>query len=90
MAEGTELKVNLVSATQQVWEGTARMVVARTVEGELGILPGREPVLAILAEGQVRITDAEGNETVARADDGFLSVANNVVTIVAREASLTS
>ncbi len=83
-----ELQVSVVSADQQVWTGTASMVVARTTEGEIGILPGHEPMLAILAAGEVRITDASGSGVRAKADDGFLSVEHDTVTIVARYAEL--
>lgn len=82
------LSVSLVSATSQVWEGEATSVVARTTDGEMGILPGHEPVLAILGAGEVRITDANGQRATALANDGFLSVSENRVMIVAREASL--
>ncbi len=83
-----ELQVSVVSADQQVWAGTASMVVARTTEGEIGILPGHEPLLAILAAGEVRITDIGGSGVKAKADDGFLSVEHDTVTIVARYAEL--
>ncbi|WP_291057237.1 F0F1 ATP synthase subunit epsilon [Herbiconiux sp.] len=82
------LTVSIVSADQQIWAGEATMVVAKTVEGEIGILAGHEPLLAILAAGEVRVNAAGGERLVARADDGFLSVENNVVTIVARDAEL--
>ena len=82
------LNVSVVAADQEVWAGEATMVVARTVEGEIGILAGHEPMLAILASGEVRVTLADGKKLVAEAADGFLSVANNVVTIVARKAGL--
>ncbi|MCU1558408.1 MAG: atpC [Microbacteriaceae bacterium] len=83
-----ELQVSVVSADEQVWAGTASMVVARTTEGEIGILPGHEPLLAILAAGEVRITDVAGSGVRAKADDGFLSVEHDTVTIVARYAEL--
>jgi F-type H+-transporting ATPase subunit epsilon len=82
-----ELQVSVVSADQEVWTGTASMVVARTVEGEIGILPGHQPLLAILAAGEVRIT-SEGSKIAAKAEDGFLSVDHDTVTIVARNAEL--
>jgi F-type H+-transporting ATPase subunit epsilon len=87
MATNT-LRVDLVSAEQSIWTGEAKMVIAKTVEGEIGLLAGHEPLLAILAEGEVRITLPEGEKIVANAEDGFLSVENNVVTIVARKAAL--
>jgi len=82
------LNVSVVGADQEIWSGTASMVIARTVEGEIGILPGHEPMLAILAEGEVRVTAENGEKIVARAADGFLSVDNNTVTVVAGNASL--
>jgi F-type H+-transporting ATPase subunit epsilon len=45
------LQVTVVSATAEVWSGEATMVVARTTEGEIGILAGHEPTLGVLAEG---------------------------------------
>lgn len=82
------LRVELVSADQSVWSGDAKMVVAKTVEGEIGILPGHEPMLAILASGEVRVTTPEGDLLKADAEDGFLSVEHDVITVVARNASL--
>ena len=84
----TSLRVSLVSADQEVWSGEAKQVIARTTEGEIGILVGHEPLLAILGAGEVRVTLVEGGVVKANAEDGFLSVENNNVTIVARNASL--
>jgi len=85
-----ELTVTVVSADEAVWSGTARQLVAKTTEGEIGILPGHEPILAILAAGQVRITTADGSVVTADAADGFLSVEHDTVTVVARNASLAT
>ena len=82
------LSVSIVSANHQVWTGEATMVVAKTVEGEIGILAGHEPMLAILALGDVRLTLPDGSKVLAKAEDGFLSVENDTVTIVARTAEL--
>ncbi|KQR46714.1 ATP synthase F0F1 subunit epsilon [Frigoribacterium sp. Leaf164] len=82
------LTVSVVSADQEVWSGEASSVVARTSEGEIGILPGHEPLLAILATGRVRVRHADGTTVEATADDGFLSVENDTVTVVARNAQL--
>jgi len=64
------------------------MVVAKTVEGEIGLLPGHEPMLAILATGEVRVTTPSGEVLTANAEDGFLSVEHDVVTVVARNAAM--
>ena len=82
------LRVELVAADRAVWSGEAKMVVAKTIEGEIGLLPGHEPMLAILATGDVRITLPTGESIKATAAEGFLSVEHDVVTIVARDAQL--
>ncbi|MBW9093732.1 F0F1 ATP synthase subunit epsilon [Microbacterium jejuense] len=84
------LNVSLVSADAEVWSGEASLVVAKTVEGEIGFMSGHEPVLAILAEGQVRITESSGTKIIANAQDGFLSMEGDVLTIVAGNAALIS
>jgi F-type H+-transporting ATPase subunit epsilon len=45
------LQVELVSADQRVWSGEASMIVAKTTEGDIGVLPGHAPVLAVLGAG---------------------------------------
>ncbi|WP_309065184.1 F0F1 ATP synthase subunit epsilon [Microbacterium sp.] len=82
------LNVHLVSADAEVWSGQASLVVARTVEGEIGIMSGHEPVLAILAQGEVRITELDGSKVLANAQDGFLSMEGDELTIVAGNAAL--
>jgi F-type H+-transporting ATPase subunit epsilon len=83
-----QLHVELVAVEQMVWSGEAEMVVARTTEGELGVLPGHAPMLGQLAEpGQVRIT-LPGREQIAYdVAGGFLSVTTHGVTILAEEAT---
>jgi F-type H+-transporting ATPase subunit epsilon len=83
-----ELTVSVVSADREVWSGVAKQIVARTTEGEIGILPGHEPILGILSAGEVRITPVQGAVIIAQAEDGFLSVENDTVTIVAGAAAL--
>jgi F-type H+-transporting ATPase subunit epsilon len=83
-----DLAVSVVSADAEIWSGEAKQVVARTQVGQIGILAGHEPVLGILAEGEVRITTTDGSVITAKADDGFLSAQNDVVTIVAGAAEL--
>lgn len=82
------LQVSVVAADHEVWSGEASQIIARTTEGEIGILAGHEPILAILASGEVRVTGTDGRVLTATAEDGFLSVDNDVVTIVAGAAEL--
>ena len=82
------LQVELVSADQRVWSGEASMVVAKTTEGDIGVLPGHAPVLAVLVAGEVRISAEAGESVVAALDGGFLSVEHDRVTVVSDSASL--
>lgn len=84
------LNVNIVSADREIWSGEATQVIAKTVEGEIGILAGHEPLLAVLGDGEVRITAADGNPVVVNAEGGFFSVNRNAVEVVAGQASLVS
>ncbi len=79
------LKVELVAADREVWSGDAAQVVATTTDGDIGILSGHAPLLAVLAAGEVRIS-GEGSEVVATVDGGFLSVDHDRVTVVAESA----
>ncbi len=83
-----ELTVSVVSADAEIWSGSARQVVARTQVGQIGILVGHEPVLGVLAEGEVRVTTTDGELITVNAADGFLSVQNDIVTVVAGAAEL--
>jgi F-type H+-transporting ATPase subunit epsilon len=85
-----ELNVSLVAMDREIWVGKARMVVATTPEGEIGILPGHEPILALLVNGAVRIETVEGEKVGAAVHGGFFSVANNDVAILAETAELDS
>lgn len=95
------LHVELVVPDREVWSGSARMVVAKTLDGDIGVLSSHPSVLGILAEGSVvRILDAEASGNGASADgrseltaavsSGFLSVADDRVSILARSAELGS
>lgn len=90
MADARSLTVSVVAADHEVWSGEAKQVVARTLVGQIGILAGHEPVLGILAAGEVRVTTLDGTVVTANAEDGFLSVQNDTVTIVAGAAALVS
>ncbi len=68
------LEVHVVTPEREVWAGQARMIVARGVEGEVGILPGHAPLLIRLAIGALRIEGQDGTWEAAVVDGGFLHV----------------
>lgn len=84
------LQVELVAADRTVWSGEATMVIARTVEGDVGVLRGHAPMLSLLTEAVVEIADVEGDVVIAAVDGGFLSVAGDRVSILSERAVLSS
>lgn len=83
------LQVELVSADRLVWSGEATMVIARTTEGDLGVLPGHAPLLSVIIECVVDVTTTEGETWVAAVDAGFLSVAHDRVSILSERAEMS-
>jgi F-type H+-transporting ATPase subunit epsilon len=85
-----ELNVSLVAVDRKLWSGTASMVSAMTLEGEIGIMPRHEPVLALLANSPVRIHCTDGNLVTVAVHGGFFSVDSDTVAILADAAELSS
>lgn len=84
------MNVELVEPEGELWSGQAEMVIARTVDGEIGLLSNHAPLIGILYEGsmvQIR-PDGNGADIFAAVTGGFLSMANNRVSILARQAQL--
>ena len=83
------LQVELVAVERMIWSGEATMVIARTTEGELGILPSHAPLLGQLAEGGVvTIRTPSGEDLVVAAHGGFVSVSDRGVSILAETAEI--
>ena len=55
------LTVEFVTPEKRVWSGKASMVSARTLEGDLGILPDHAPLLGVLVDGTVTIKGVDGS-----------------------------
>jgi F-type H+-transporting ATPase subunit epsilon len=63
-------------------------VIAKTTEGDIGVLSGHSPVFGILAEGSLVEILTEGPDIRAAVSGGFLSVADDQVSILAAQAQL--
>ncbi len=83
------LQVELVAADRLVWSGEASMIIARTSEGDVGILPNHAPMLSLMVDGVVDITTGDNQTWVAAVDTGFLSVADNRVSVLAEHAEMS-
>ncbi len=89
MADGDQLQVELVAADRTVWSGQASMVIAKTADGDIGVLRNHMPVLSLLVDGVVSIDPVDGERMFAAVNGGFLSVANNRVSILSQFAALS-
>ncbi len=65
--------VHVVTPERELWSGQAEMVVARGVDGEVGILGGHAPLLVRLAIGHLKVI-RDGEDFVSVVDGGFLHV----------------
>jgi F-type H+-transporting ATPase subunit epsilon len=85
------LHVALVVPDRELWSGDASMVIAKTTEGDIGVLTGRAPVFGVLAEGSlVEIISDNDIRVHAAVSGGFLSVADDKVSILAAQAQLAA
>lgn len=82
------LQVTLVSPDREVWAGEADMVIARTTDGELGVMPGHISLLGELVPSPVRIKRAGEPDLVAAVHGGFLSVTADGVSVLAENVEL--
>jgi F-type H+-transporting ATPase subunit epsilon len=81
------VQVDIVTPERKVYEGKAKMVIARGVEGELGVLPGHVPLVTPLKVGVLRIKE-ENIERVIAISGGFLEIRPDKVTVLAETAEL--
>ncbi|MFV0452874.1 MAG: F0F1 ATP synthase subunit epsilon [Propioniciclava sp.] len=84
----TALRVEVVSADGVIWEGEALSVIARTTEGDIGVMANHEPLLAILEPCAAEVLSADGLRELVAVDGGFLSVSDNRVALLSSYAKM--
>lgn len=83
------MQVEVVSADRVVWSGTSPNIIAKTVEGDIGILPGHSPLLGVLEPSAVVIFTEDGGREIVAVDGGFISVSQGRVSILSEYARLS-
>lgn len=86
----SELNVSVVAVDRKIWVGAAKSIVAKTTEGEIGIMPGHEPMLSLLVDGLVRIETVDGDKVVVAVHGGFAALDSDNVRILAETAELST
>ncbi|MDR1237213.1 MAG: F0F1 ATP synthase subunit epsilon [Propionibacteriaceae bacterium] len=77
------VRIEVVAAEGIAWEGDALSIIARTTEGDVGILPHHEPFLAALVPCVTEISTIDGKREFVAVNEGFISVADNRVSLLA-------
>ncbi len=80
------MHVDIVSAEEEIFSGTATMVFAPAEMGEVGITPRHTPLLTRLQPGEVRVRDQQGEEQLFFVSGGILEVQPHVVTVLSDTA----
>jgi F-type H+-transporting ATPase subunit epsilon len=86
----SEINVSVVAVDRKIWVGAAKSIVAKTTEGEIGIMPGHEPMLSLLVDGLVRIEPVDGEKVVVAVHGGFAAMDSDNVRILAETAELST
>lgn len=81
-----QMQVHVVSATRELYRGDATAVFARSTEGQIGILPGHQPVLLALEISPVRVQQTDGDEVTWAVHSGFLEYRDERLTVLADHA----
>lgn len=80
------MRVEVVSAEQEIFSGEASMLIATAEAGEVGIYPQHIPLLTRLKAGDVRVQTENGEEQVIYVSGGILEVTPKVVTVLSDTA----
>ena len=83
------MDVAIVDPEKGLWEGEADFLVARTADGEIGVLPNHAPFLGVLNYATLKL-EAAGEVTLFAVHSGFLMVKDNKVSVLARVAEVGS
>lgn len=81
------IQVDIVTPERKVYEGEATMVIAKGIDGELGVMHGHIPLVTPLKAGALRLKQAQAEKLVA-VYGGFLEVRPEKVTVLAEAAEL--
>ena len=83
------MDVAIVDPEKELWSGEADFVVARSEDGEIGILPGHAPFLGVLKYSKLKV-QAGDDVIVFAVHSGFIEVKDNRVSVLARAAEVAS
>lgn len=74
------MTLKIISAQEILFEGDASVVTLPGVNGKFSVLPRHAPLIAVLAEGQVRYVDGQTEKHI-EVKGGLVDVENDVVSV---------
>ena len=80
------IKVDIVSAEEQIFSGEAQMVYAPALMGEIGVAPRHTPLISPLKPGEVRLDMGDGKEEFFFISGGLIEVQPHLVTVLSDTA----
>ena len=80
------IRVEIVSAEEDVWSGEGTMVFAPAEMGEIGIAPQHAPLLTRLKPGEIRVQQDSGEEQFFYVSGGLLEVQGHLITVLSDTA----
>ena len=83
------MQVDIVSAEEEIFSGSAEMVFAPAIQGEIGIAPGHTPLLTLLGPGEIRVKTSEEEEASFYVSGGMIEVQPQMVTVLSDTAART-
>ncbi len=86
MSKTKVLHVSVITPSKAVLEGDAQSLSVPAFDGEMGVLPGHAPMLALLGTGELRVTGTDGQVKRLAVRGGFLQIKDNAVTVLTQEA----
>jgi F-type H+-transporting ATPase subunit epsilon len=83
------MDVAIVDPEKELWSGEADFVVARSADGEIGVLPGHAPFLGVLKHARLKV-ESGGEEIIFAVHGGFIEMKDNRLSVLARRAEISS
>ena len=78
----TPFRLKIVAPDKMFFDGETEQIIARTTEGDVGILAHHAKYVANLIAGPLKIKQEDGTYRIAAISSGAISVGDNLVTIL--------
>ncbi len=81
------LHITVASVAEVLYDGEGKSILVPSVEGQMQVLKGHAPTIAVLTSGEVKVVDKDGKEHVFRIPGGLFETSHNTATVLIKEAN---